>query len=483
MTLGTVRTASNVVASVSEGQAVTRDVLAYESSMAQWLLSGKAKDITLGDVLKVVVDATPLGIGFSAGEKLSSTDPETIKAGGSEIGAALTYAALGAALEPAAMAAKGLVQKVDGIVLSKVEQVEVPALSHLSEKVDGVPGSSGGVAAGKVEESLPEVKGPSGAEEVTPEKVAPEKQTGEATPDAAPKCLTPPNCFVAGTLIHTVDGPKAIETFVGGELVLSRDEFTQAPGVRPVVATVSTEDQPIFEVVIVDADGRKEALQTTAEHPFWVTRVPGNQPLEEGAATAQWVRAASLEPGMRVIDLLGRDLTVHAQRALERKATVYNIEVHEHHTYHVGGMGVWVHNAPCCEVGNDGSAAEASNSLAFKPGQDLIHFNKHGGEIADVLGHQNYTLEQYLSDANSVIQNGKFVPELNGYAAIPGGAGSAKGLFVGLDRTTGEITTMHLKSVSWFGMKAPSLGWLAQPSSVLTDIVGPKTNLGWKWPY
>jgi hypothetical protein len=148
-TLGTVRTVSNVVASVSEGQAVTRDVLAYESSMAQWMLSGKAKDITLGDVLKVVVDATPLGIGFSAGEKLSSTDPETIKAGGSEIGAALTYAALGAALEPAAMAAKGLVQKVDGIVLSKVEQVEVPALSHLSEKVEGAPGSSGESSGGE----------------------------------------------------------------------------------------------------------------------------------------------------------------------------------------------------------------------------------------------------------------------------------------------------------------------------------------------
>ncbi|WAC71209.1 hemagglutinin repeat-containing protein [Roseateles sp. SL47] len=433
-TLGTVRTVSNVVASVSEGQAVTRDVLAYESSMAQWLLSGKAKEITLGDVLKVVVDATPLGIGFSAGEKLSSTDPETIKAGGSEIGAALTYAALGAALEPAAMAAKGLVQKVDGIVLSKVEQVEVPALSHLSEKVDGVPGSSGssggsgsgsgsgsGIgAAGKVEESLPEVKGPSGAEEVTPEKVAPEKQTGEATPDAAPKCLTPPNCFVAGTLIHTVDGPKAIETFVGGELVLSRDEFTQAPGVRPVVATVSTEDQPIFEVVIVDADGRTEALQTTSEHPFWVTHVPGDgESLEEGAGTAQWVRAASLEPGMRVIDLLGRDLTVHAQRALERKATVYNIEVHEHHTYHVGGMGVWVHNAPCCEVGNEGTAANGGISASFSIKQLDKKF-KHAEDFGlsttkknpETLEQYQAALEAHLNDA-ATYQHGtyQYVPD------------------------------------------------------------------------
>ena len=29
---------------------------------------------------------------------------------------------------------------------------------------------------------------------------------------------------------------------------------------------------------------------------------------------------------------------------------VYNIEVDEHHTYHVGEIGVWVHNAKCCDV-------------------------------------------------------------------------------------------------------------------------------------
>ena len=68
-------------------------------------------------------------------------------------------------------------------------------------------------------------------------------------------------------------------------------------------------------------------------------------------------------------------------------------------------------------MGHVGSAAESTTSLAFKPGQDLIHFNKHSGEIADVLGHQGYTLGQYVADANSVIKNGKFAPELNGYVA------------------------------------------------------------------
>jgi uncharacterized protein RhaS with RHS repeats len=119
----------------------------------------------------------------------------------------------------------------------------------------------------------------------------------------------------------------------------------------------------------------------------------------------------------------------------------------------------------------------------FKPGEDVRHFEKHGEEIGQTLGHDNYTLEQYVADANSVIRNGTFTPELNAYVAIPGGVGSAKGLLVGVDRATGEITTMHLKPISFFENKAPSLGWKAQPKSVKTDTIGANPQIGWKSPY
>lgn len=88
-----------------------------------------------------------------------------------------------------------------------------------------------------------------------------------------------------------------------------------------------------------------------------------------------------------------------------------------------------------------------------------------------------------MADANSVIRNGTFTPELNAYVAIPGGVGSAKGLLVGVDRATGEITTMHLKPISFFENKAPSLGWKAQPKSVKTDTIGADPQVGWKSPY
>ena len=117
---------------------------------------------------------------------------------------------------------------------------------------------------------------------------------------------------------------------------------------------------------------------------------------------------------------------------------------------------------------------------AFKVGEDARHFEKHGSEISQALSLSNYTVGQYVSDANSVIRNGIFTPELNAYVSIPGGIGGAKGLIAGVDRATGEITTLHLKSISFFQRKAPSLGWEAKSKSTKTDTIGPNPQLGWK---
>ena len=58
---------------------------------------------------------------------------------------------------------------------------------------------------------------------------------GNATPyDAIP-------CFAAGTLIDTVDGPRAIETLVEGDLVLTRDNGPQP--IRWIGATTLTVDE------------------------------------------------------------------------------------------------------------------------------------------------------------------------------------------------------------------------------------------------
>ena len=87
-----------------------------------------------------------------------------------------------------------------------------------------------------------------------------------------------------------------------------------------------------------------------------------------------------------------------------------------------------------------------------------IHFSKHGSEMRQALNKKDYSVADYLRDANHVIKKGQFVPEMNGYIKLVGGEGSAKYAFVGIDRATGNITTLHLKSVKELAKKAPSLG-------------------------
>ena len=84
------------------------------------------------------------------------------------------------------------------------------------------------------------------------------------------------------------------------------------------------------------------------------------------------------------------------------------------------------------------------------------HYGRHGQEIADVLGDPNYSMEKYLDDANYIVNNGTYVPELNGYVSFMNGK---KYGFVGLDRATGDITTFHIKNISELIKKAPSLGF------------------------
>ncbi len=149
----------------------------------------------------------------------------------------------------------------------------------------------------------------------------------------AMKVLT--NCFVAGILIETIDGLKAIETIQQGDLIWSRHEKTLEYGYRPVIDAFSFNDKEIYEVVVRDNDGKLETYQTTEEHPFWV--------VDTG-----WLPASLLQIGMTLVN---RDdeavLTVISQAKLDKTDTVYNFEVEEFHTYHIGEFGTWVHNADC----------------------------------------------------------------------------------------------------------------------------------------
>lgn len=70
------------------------------------------------------------------------------------------------------------------------------------------------------------------------------------------------------------------------------------------------------------------------------------------------------------------------------------------------------------------------------------HFQKHGHEIANVLNKNNYTMSDYLSDDNYIINNGEYSSDLNVYVLFMKNDNYG---FVGLDRNTNNITTFHIK--------------------------------------
>ncbi|WP_394850761.1 HINT domain-containing protein [Pendulispora brunnea] len=139
------------------------------------------------------------------------------------------------------------------------------------------------------------------------------------------------NCFVAGTPVWTARGEVAIENVANGDLVLSRDEKTGDVREARVVTTFSHVAKALLEVVLLGSDGA-DVLSVTPEHVVWSR--------ERG-----WIEAGALAPGETLLDRRGNVVQVESVTKLVREAVVYNFEVEATHTYFVGHLGTWVHNA------------------------------------------------------------------------------------------------------------------------------------------
>jgi RHS repeat-associated protein len=138
-------------------------------------------------------------------------------------------------------------------------------------------------------------------------------------------------CFGEGTPVHTVDGLKPIEEIEVGDLVWALDEATGERSLRAVTRTFVTPGQEVIEVSFVGQRGEEETLQVTADHPFWST-------------TEGWIGAQELTQG-EAIELRSEGWSkLVSSASVARKATVYNIEVADLHTYFVGEQGLLVHN-------------------------------------------------------------------------------------------------------------------------------------------
>jgi len=160
-------------------------------------------------------------------------------------------------------------------------------------------------------------------------------------------------CFTAGTLVWTATGLVPIAEIEVGSLVIAQNEVTREYSLREVLDTTTAYANLLVVVMVDYGNSRREAIQTTEEHPFWVD-VKG------------WVRADSLDPGDRLSTLMSRPaagqsatpeaaatgpvVRVASVTFTQHTATVYNLSVAGINTYLVGPDGVLVHN--CSSIRN-----------------------------------------------------------------------------------------------------------------------------------
>ncbi len=152
---------------------------------------------------------------------------------------------------------------------------------------------------------------------------------GKPRKSSPPESCPLPNCFSAGTLVHTEEGLKPIEEIQISEKVLSMDENTGTTSYQLVTDLIQGERQ--YRLVKITLDSGK-SIEATAEHPFYI----------KGKG---WNPASSLSVG-QVLELHDGTLVVVKEVLTRvRRDLVYNLTVANTHNYFVGEDGVLVHNA------------------------------------------------------------------------------------------------------------------------------------------
>ena len=131
-------------------------------------------------------------------------------------------------------------------------------------------------------------------------------------------------CFGAGTLVHTIDGPRKIETIAAGDRVLAQDTSNGALSFQPVLATHVNGPSGTLRIAIGD-----ETIVATGIHRFW-------------QAGKGWTMARDLKPGDRLRNIGG----IAKVESIEpdEPQMVYNLTVAQNPDFLVGCAGLLVHD-------------------------------------------------------------------------------------------------------------------------------------------
>lgn len=146
--------------------------------------------------------------------------------------------------------------------------------------------------------------------------------------------------FAAGTLVHTKEGLKPIETLQVGDWVLSFPDNQRTPdrirdpdefSYRQITQVFSREEQQLSKVTVANlASGRMETVSVTPSQSIW-------------CKGRDWIAVIEMDiAGDTVENFRFGNLRVYRCFHNVEVGTAYNFKVDEHHTYYVGEEGVWV---------------------------------------------------------------------------------------------------------------------------------------------
>ena len=142
------------------------------------------------------------------------------------------------------------------------------------------------------------------------------------------KCSPDRSCFLAGTLVETKTGKKAIEEIEEGEEVWCEEESTGEQKLKKVLKRIEKTNDILYHVYIGN-----EEIHTTEDHAIWL----------EGEG---WKKAEDIHVGDIVRCRTGEPekITNVWMEKLPEQVKVYNLSVEDVHNYYVSEKGVLVHN-------------------------------------------------------------------------------------------------------------------------------------------
>ena len=181
-------------------------------------------------------------------------------------------------------------------------------------------------------------------------------------------------CFIAGTLVLTAAGYRAIEDIQIGDMVLAYDEETGETAYKPVVRLFRNESKDWTGVTVNGLE-----IVSTPGHKYFLPE------------TKKWVSAEDLKVGTKVLLSDGSYGIIEAVRAIHYDVpqTTYNFEVADFHTYYVGQHSVLVHNKGCdLEIewppnnGFEGNPEE----VILQPGELIDRYGYNNGSFVSPKG-------------------------------------------------------------------------------------------------